>query len=145
MPLDLVKMFGHTSEISYSHRNRKKYSYKHVLGHEYFFSLLKILQSTVSNYVIFCCIRHNTFTIHVPNLITFEFLSFIKLSSQQMLKMSSTWISACMYMSNHAMSHPFKRSRGGCEWQTRVKMHWLSVSSFTIGSEYTRVSECAHR
>jgi len=68
-------------------------------------------------------------------------LSSYRLSSrrlQQILKMSSIWISSRMDTSRHGLSHPFKRpERLTMVWQAS-KLLWCSVPTFWIGAEYTR-------
>jgi len=55
---------------------------------------------------------HDTFTVHVPNLL--GSYCFLRHSSQQMLKMASSW---CTHAHLRSWTvAPFRRSRGPCEW-----------------------------
>ena len=84
---------------------------------EWFLGLTEGLHSTVD--ILFMCYItcnwHNTFTVHVPNLITVFSHCLWSHSMQQMLRMPFMWINACMDTSDHELSLPFK-GWCSCEW-----------------------------
>jgi hypothetical protein len=111
--LIVSKMLGQTSGVSSSHQNKEKCSYKYMSGSEWFLSLIQRLHSTINTLTTqYFTYSWHTFTIHVPNLITVEFVLFIiSHCSRQILKMSSTYINARMDTSDYRLSHPVKGPR----------------------------------
>ena len=67
--------------------------------------------------------RHNTFTVHVPKLITvFFFLS--SRNSQQLFKMSSTSTNARIDTSDYGLSHPFQGAWAVANGLSGTQMCW---------------------
>lgn len=59
-----------------------------------------------------------------------------------MLKMSPTWINACVDTSEHKLFHPFKGSRADANGFIGTKNASAKCFFILIGTEYTRVSTC---
>jgi hypothetical protein len=73
----LSKMLGQNSRMSFSHQNKKVYINIRPEKNAFWFYLQTAFNCTQSmSYFTNTC--HNTFTVHVPILITVEFLLFIK-------------------------------------------------------------------
>jgi hypothetical protein len=89
---------------------------------------------------------HSTFIIQVPNSITVEFLLFISYNTQQMLKMSSSWINTRTDTSDHDLSHPLKCPRaignGSIDIQNAlVKCPFISNWSWMHGFKFPHRSK----
>jgi hypothetical protein len=72
---------------------------------------------------------HNIFTVHVPSLITVELSSY---NSQQMLKISYSWIIARMDTFRYALPHPFKILERLRPVQRASKLRWLVSAYFQL-------------
>jgi hypothetical protein len=74
------KMFEQISIVRSSKWNKENFSYKHIFGNEWLLSLIDVIYSTLNAVTVWCFTYNwrNTFTVHIPTLVTVEFLMFIK-------------------------------------------------------------------
>jgi len=123
-------MLRQTSRVSSSHQNNEKNYMNICLEMNGFWVELRdyMQQQIPLNYLIFYYSWHNTFTIQAPNVIIVEL---------QILKTSSTWISARMDTSDHWLSHHFRGSGAVAKGLPDIKMRWWIVPPFSLGAEYT--------
>lgn len=98
-----------------------------------------IISSKYPNYVIFLLTTDSTFTIHVPCLITVEFLSFIKVPVHNKCLKCPTRVGT----SDHGLSHPRKAPRAVANGLTG-KVRWWSVFPFSVWTWHTRDFLCSH-
>jgi hypothetical protein len=130
--------------MSSSHQNREKSSYRRVRK-AWFLSLTGRLRSEIRTWNTQCIAYkwHNTSTVHVPILITAEFLFFIKLQFTTNAQ-NVPHLNKCR--DGHVWSWtvtPLKRSRGGCEWLD-IKNVLVMYLTFLTVAKYATVFQCPH-
>jgi hypothetical protein len=103
-----------------------------MFRNEWFLSLIQRLYSKINTLTTqyFTYNRHNTFTVHVPSLITVELLVLLFIKSQ-----FTTDTQNVLHLNHCTHGHvwsltvaPFQRSWGGCEWFDSHKKCVFEVS-----------------
>ena len=140
------KMLGHTSRVNSSHQNKETWSYKNTSWNEWFLACTERLHSIMNTITMHYLTYnwHNRFPINVPNLVTVKLLSIISqltINAQDVLHHNQ----AHTDMSHRGLWHTFRCPRVVVNHLTCIKMCWQSISSFSIGAEYTRAIEVSLR
>jgi hypothetical protein len=107
---------------------------------DWLLNLTETLHSAINNltmkYIIYNW--HKTFTIHVPNLITVGFLTFINYPRTFLhLNQRTNW-----HTSDHTPSHILKVPGSVDNGLKGINLRWCSVSSSSVVAEHTTAFKC---